>query len=263
METVAPDEVIATRDGRAGRLRLNRPKQLHALNTAMCEAMLGALEQWRTDPEVEAVIAERTVQRLKTLEAFDRLGAGFAIAARDLDMRGAGDLVGDQQAGHMKLIGVELYQFLLAAGLRAARGESVDRWTPELNFGVDGRLPAEWIPEAELRVTLYARLARIDNPGALDAFADELDDRFGAAPPEARTLLDIAAIRLAAADARIARIDAGPAAIALTPRLNFAGDVATAGLTDKNGRLILAERIEDAAQRLDRIRALLDALAPG
>jgi transcription-repair coupling factor (superfamily II helicase) len=213
-----------------------------------------------TDPEHP--IAERTVKRLKTLEAFDRLGAGFAIAARDLDMRGAGDLIGDEQAGHMKLIGVDLYQFLLAQALRAARGEPVDRWTPELNLGVAGALPAEWIPDPEIRVTLYARLARIEDQAGLDAFTDELEDRFGGAPPEARALLDVAAIRLAARDARIARIDAGPAAIALTPRPDFSGDAAAAGLAEKNGRLLLAERIEDAGERLDRVRALLDALSP-
>ncbi|WP_174280611.1 DEAD/DEAH box helicase, partial [Sphingomonas bacterium] len=133
-----------------------------------------------TDPDHP--IAERTVQRLRTLEAFDRLGAGFAIAARDLDMRGAGDLVGDEQAGHMKLIGVDLYQFLLANALRAARGEDTERWTPELHLDATGSLPAAWIGEDELRVSLYSRLARLDTTDALDAFADELADRFGQPP---------------------------------------------------------------------------------
>ena len=211
-----------------------------------------------TDPDHP--IADATVKRLKTLEAFDRLGAGFAIAARDLDMRGAGDLIGDQQAGHMKLIGVDLYQFLLEAGLRAARGEPVDRWTPQLNLGVEGRWPEEWVPEVETRITLYARLARVADAGELDAFVAEVEDRFGPPPPEARALLEIAAVRLAAAAARIARIDAGPAAIALTPRRDFAGDPAAAGLVAKGDRLLLAERIEDARERLDRLRDVLEAL---
>ena len=213
-----------------------------------------------TDPEHP--IAAATVKRLRTLEAFDRLGAGFAIAARDLDMRGAGDLIGDAQAGHMKLIGVDLYQFLLEAGLRAARGEVVERWTPQLNLGVAGRWPAEWIPEADVRISLYARLARIADAGALDALAAELEDRFGPPPPEARTLLDHATIRLAALEVAVERIDAGPAAIALTPRKDFAGDAGAAGLTDKNDRLLLAEAIDDPDARLERVRAILDALAP-
>jgi transcription-repair coupling factor (superfamily II helicase) len=208
-------------------------------------------------------IADATVKRLKTLEAFDRLGAGFAIAARDLDMRGAGDLIGDEQAGHMKLIGVDLYQYLLEAGLRVARGEPVDRWTPQLNLGAAGRWPADWVPEEEARITLYARLARIADQAALDAFTAELEDRFSQPPPEARALLDQAAIRLAAQDARIERIDAGPAAIALTPRRDFAGDAVAAGLVEKNGRLLLAERIEDPAARLARLTEVLDHLGGG
>ncbi|WP_425228071.1 DEAD/DEAH box helicase [Sphingomonas sp.] len=214
-----------------------------------------------TDPDHP--IAAATLKRLRTLEAFDRLGAGFAIAARDLDMRGAGDLIGDEQAGHMKLIGVDLYQFLLEAGLRAARGEEVERWTPALNLGAQGRWPADWVPEEEQRITLYARLARIADQAGLDAFTAEVEDRFGPPPPAVRALLDRAAIRLLAGDARIERIDAGPAAIAFSPRRDFAGDPAAAGLTEKNGRLLLTEGIDDIGVRLARVREVLEMLAPG
>ncbi|WP_375286821.1 helicase-related protein [Sphingomonas sp.] len=205
-------------------------------------------------------IAPRTLKRLRTLEAFDRLGAGFAISAQDLDMRGAGDLLGEAQAGHMKLIGVDLYQHLLEAALRTARGETVERWTPELNVGLAGRLPESWVPEVELRVSLYARLARAEDGAAIDALHAELEDRFGALPREAETLFALARIRGMAAAAKIARIDAGPGAIALTPRADFADDAEAAGLAWKGDRLILAERIEDATQRLARVETLLEAL---
>ena len=211
--------------------------------------------------EPDASIAEATLKRLRTLQAFDRLGAGFEISARDLDLRGAGDLVGEAQAGHMKLIGVDLYQFLLEAALRAARGEPVERWAPELNLEVIGSLPEGYIPDAEVRLGLYARLARLGSEGELEAFADELEDRFGPPPPEAETLVAVARVRRLAAEAGIARIDAGPAAIALTPRRDFAGDAGAAGLEERNGRLILAERIEEAGARLARVEALLAALA--
>ncbi len=207
-----------------------------------------------TDPD--AAIAPRTLKRLKTLEAFDRLGAGFAISARDLDMRGAGDLLGETQAGHMKLIGIDLYQHLLESALRAARGEEVERWSPELHVGIEGHLPAEWIPEEELRVTTYARLARVEDGDGLDALVDELEDRFGELPDAARLLFAVARVRVAARAAAIARIDAGPAAIALTPRKGVGA--VPGGLTEKNGRLILAERIEDPQARLERIAALLE-----
>jgi transcription-repair coupling factor (superfamily II helicase) len=207
-------------------------------------------------------IAEATIKRLRTLQAFDRLGAGFAISARDLDMRGAGDLLGETQSGHMKLIGIDLYQHLLGGALRAARGEHIERWNPELTLGLAGRLPESWIPDTDVRVVLYGRLARIEDGATLDAFADELEDRFGALPDEAALLLDIAAIRLLARDLGIARIISGPAAIALEPRdpLPAAG---AAGLVEKKGRWLLQEAIDDPLARLARLRALLELLAEG
>ncbi|WP_205481553.1 helicase-related protein [Sphingomonas arenae] len=210
-----------------------------------------------TDPEAE--IAARTLARLNTLAAFDRLGAGFAISARDLDMRGAGDLLSDEQSGHMKLIGVDLYQHLLEAAIREARGETVDEWTPVLNLGVGGRLTPEWIPEEETRVGLYIRLARITDVGGLEAFDDELADRFGELPEEVQRLLALARVRVLARAAEIEKIDAGPAAIAFTPRGELA---ATAGLEEKNGRLILKEAIEAPLERVARVEAVLSDLAP-
>ncbi|MBY9065149.1 DEAD/DEAH box helicase [Sphingomonas yunnanensis] len=212
-----------------------------------------------TDPEHE--IAPRTLKRLRTLEAFDRLGAGFAISARDLDMRGAGDLLGDTQAGHMKLIGIDLYQQLLEGALRRARGEEVERWTPELQLEVGGRLPESWIRDEEIRVTLYARLARIDGGEALDALEEELEDRFGAMPDEARALLAVARLRVDARAAGIAAVAAGPAAIALTPRPDVQVDAAAHGLEAKERRLLLRERIDAPDARLERAGALLRELA--
>ena len=204
-------------------------------------------------------IAERTLKRLRTLATFDRLGAGFDISAQDLDMRGAGDLLGDTQAGHTKLIGIDLYQHLLSGALRQARGEDAERWTPELHLGAAGGFPTEWIPEDDIRLTLYIRLSRITEAAALDAFEDELIDRFGALPEEAAALLARARVRLLARDAKVERIDAGAAAIALTPRRDFTADAADAGLVEKNGRFLLKEPTDDAT-RTDRVQALLEEL---
>ncbi|KQN00310.1 helicase-related protein [Sphingomonas sp. Leaf25] len=211
-----------------------------------------------TEPDRQ--VGEATMQRLRTLQAFDRLGAGFAISARDLDLRGAGDLVGEAQAGHMKLIGIDLYQFLLTRALRAVRGETVSRWVPEVHLGLAGCLPEIWIPEAEVRLTLYGRLARIGEEGALDAYEEELADRFGALPGEVQRLIDLKRVQLLACAAGIARIDAGPAAIALTPHGKAAMPEA-AGLAGKNGRWILAERIDDPADRLARVQEVLAEIA--
>ena len=210
--------------------------------------------------EPDAAIAPATMKRLRTMAALDQLGAGFAISARDLDLRGAGELLGEEQAGHMKLIGLGLYQHLLGQALRAARGEEVEDWTPELHLEVSGRLPEDWIPEAEVRINLYARLARLGSGAEIDAFADEIEDRFGSLPEEAARLIEIARIRQLARLARVARVDAGPAAIALTPRRDFEGDAKSALLVQKGERLLLSERTQADDARLARLRVLLDDL---
>ncbi|MCK8457326.1 TRCF domain-containing protein [Sphingomonas faeni] len=207
----------------------------------------------------DATIAEATLKRLRTLQAFDRLGAGFAISARDLDLRGAGDLVGEAQAGHMKLIGIDLYQHLFGRALRLARGEAVDDWVPELHLDVGGRLPETWIPEEEVRLSLYSRLARLEDVAALDQFEAELEDRFGRVPDPAHRLLLLARIRLRACAAGIRRIDAGPAAIAFTPNRRGA-EPPLAELVEKNGRWIAPRAVADPVERAAQVEALLDAL---
>jgi transcription-repair coupling factor (superfamily II helicase) len=208
-------------------------------------------------------MAPHTLARLNALQAFDRLGAGFAISARDLDLRGAGDLLSEEQTGHMKLIGVELYQHMLEGALREARGESVEEWSPVLNLDGGGRFDPEWIPEEDLRVGLYVRLARITDLAGLENFEEELIDRFGEPPEEAQHLLGLARLRVLAIEARIDRIDAGPAAIAFTPRGSFAGDPAAGGLEPSGERLLLREAIEDPRDRLARAEAILTELAAG
>jgi transcription-repair coupling factor (superfamily II helicase) len=160
----------------------------------------------------------------------------------------------------MKLIGVDLYQHLLGSALRAARGEDVERWTPELHLGLSGSLPESWIPEADVRLTLYVRAARLGSEAEIDAFEEELVDRFGALPDPATELMTKLRIGVAARHARIGRIDAGPSAIALTPRRDFAGDGGAHGLTSKGERLLLAQALDDGP-RIERVHALLEALA--
>jgi len=213
-----------------------------------------------TDPDAE--IAPHTLARLNTLQAFDRLGAGFAISARDLDLRGAGDLLSEEQTGHVKLIGVDLYQHLLEAALREARGQAVDEWSPVLNFEVGGRLNPEWIPEEDLRVGIYVRLSRIGDLAGLDAFEEELADRFGEPPEDARLLLAMARVRVLAREANIEKIDAGPAAIAFTHRCGFTGDPENGGLEQSNGRLLLRRSISEPLERLACAESILADLLP-
>jgi len=209
--------------------------------------------------EGEEVIGDQTLKRLRTLATYDRLGAGFDISAQDLDLRGAGDLSGETQSGHMKLIGADLYQHLLGLALRRTHGEEVDHWSPELHLGNTGALPESWIPEGNVRLALYVRLARIEDSAGIEAFREELIDRFGMLPRQAEALMARAHIRKAAKALNIERIDAGPAAIALTPRKGFDCDTQHVGMIEKNGRFLLVQECDDEL-RADKVQTLLEAL---
>jgi transcription-repair coupling factor (superfamily II helicase) len=191
--------------------------QLHQLRGRVGRGSRRGIVYLVTDPAGE--VGSGASKRLQTLQALQSLGAGFAISQRDMDLRGAGDLLGDQQAGHVKLIGIELYQHLLERALTQAGGETPPPdWTPQLQLDFGGAIPADYVPAPELRMDLYLRLARIREDRDLDAFADELADRFGAPPEAVLRLLEIARVRQACHHLGIARIDAGPQAVALTFR---------------------------------------------
>ncbi|MDX7950605.1 helicase-related protein [Lichenihabitans sp. Uapishka_5] len=162
-------------------------------------------------------LAPATARRLATLARLDRLGSGMAISAQDLDARGAGDLIGEHQAGHGHLIGLGLYQHLLQRALQALGSGQEDDWVPELHLGDAGALTEAYIPEPELRLNLYARLARASDAHDLDLLVEEIEDRFGPLPPEAAALLARARLRCLCRSHRIARVDVGPKAIAFTP----------------------------------------------
>ena len=162
--------------------------------------------------------AEHTKHRLATLARLDRLGSGLAISSQDLDARGAGNLAGEEQAGHMQLIGLGLYQHLLQLAIRRSQGEAAEDWMPELHMGGLGRLEAGYIPEPDVRLNLYARLARVADAHDLDMLLEETEDRFGPLPELAAALFACARLRCLCRAHSIARIDAGPKAIAFTPR---------------------------------------------
>jgi transcription-repair coupling factor (superfamily II helicase) len=188
----------------------------------------------------EGAIAERTVKRLRALTA--------------------GDLLGDAQAGHVKLIGVDLYQHMLSAAMRQARGEKDERWTPDIHAGAEGYLPEEWIPDPSIRLSLYIRLARLTEASEIDIFEEEMLDRFGTLPEPAERLLAQARLRSSAKDAKIMRIDVGQAGVALTPHADNDADLSQAGLEAKNGRWLL-QAPADAQPPLERAIMVLDRVA--
>ena len=161
-------------------------------------------------------LTEATRNRLATLEALDRLGSGFAISARDLDLRGGGALVGESQTGHVKLIGASLYQRVLARAVSAARGEAAEDPTPPRISVSAGGLPVDYAPDPAVRINLYARLAQTVTAEAVDDLAEEMEDRFGPLPEPAAALVTHARLSALARAAGVAQLVSGPKATALT-----------------------------------------------
>jgi len=159
-------------------------------------------------------LTEGAEKRLKVLQSLDTLGAGFSLASHDLDIRGAGNLLGEEQSGHIREVGFELYQSMLEEAIAAMKGsegaEAADRWSPEIALGIAVLIPESYVGDLQLRLGLYRRLATLEARRELDQFAAELVDRFGPLPREVEHLLDIMEIKGLCRQAGIAKVDAGP-----------------------------------------------------
>ncbi|NNF25249.1 MAG: transcription-repair coupling factor [Rhodobacteraceae bacterium] len=156
-------------------------------------------------------------KRLRVLGSLDSLGAGFTLASQDLDIRGAGNLLGEEQSGHVREVGYELYQSMLEeaiAKIRAGELEGLsdadDQWAPTINLGVPVLIPEEYVPDLDVRLGLYRRLSSLHTKIELEGFAAELIDRFGKLPREVNTLLLVVRIKAECKKAGIAKLDAGP-----------------------------------------------------
>ncbi|MEC8792723.1 MAG: transcription-repair coupling factor, partial [Pseudomonadota bacterium] len=173
-------------------------------------------------------------RRLEVMQTLDSLGAGFSLASHDMDIRGTGNLLGEEQSGHVKEVGVELYQHLLREAVMAARegrlsdnGQVTEDWTPQIQLGTPVLIPEAYVPDLSLRLGLYRRVAQLDDGQQIDAFAAELTDRFGPIPPEVTNLLDIIAIKQACKAANVAKVDAGPKGAVVAFRDNHFADPAS------------------------------------
>lgn len=211
-------------------------------------------------------LGEEAARRLGTLQALDRLGAGFAISAADLDQRGAGDLLGDRQVGHVKRVGLGLYQQMLAEALQRAQGRPPLQPPPQV-LGDVGFIPEEHVPEPETRIDLYHRIARAALPLQVGELADEIADRFGAVPPPLEALLRAASARALAGSLGVEQISLGPEGTALGFGAATAGkdyDKAIRRIPDLDWdgeRLLLRRGAEDPVEQLDDVADLLERLA--
>jgi transcription-repair coupling factor (superfamily II helicase) len=170
----------------------------------------------------EKPVTPQAERRLKVLQSLENLGAGFELASHDLDIRGAGNLLGEDQSGHIREVGYELYQEMLAeavAHLQAGiTAPAPDKWSPQIAVGTPVMIPEDYVPDLSVRLGLYRRLADLEDPAAVDAAAAEMVDRFGALPDEVRTLLEIVAIKALCRRANVERIEAGPKGAVVTFR---------------------------------------------
>ena len=154
-------------------------------------------------------------RRLKVLQSLDTLGAGFTLASHDLDIRGAGNLLGEEQHGNIREVGYELYQSMLEEEVATMRGtltaESENStWSPQINIGTSVLIPESYVADLQVRLGLYRRLADFTDQAEIDAYGAELHDRFGKPPVEVQHLLDIVSIKVLCKTANVQSVDAGP-----------------------------------------------------
>ncbi|MGR3503685.1 transcription-repair coupling factor [Pseudaestuariivita sp.] len=157
-------------------------------------------------------------KRLRVLSSLDTLGAGFTLASQDLDIRGAGNLLGEEQSGQMRDVGYELYQSMLEEAIAKIKSgeaeglteENDGQWAPQINLGVPVLIPEDYVPDLDVRLGLYRRLSGLQSKVELEGFAAELIDRFGKLPREVNTLLLVVRIKAECKKAGIAKLDGGP-----------------------------------------------------
>jgi transcription-repair coupling factor (superfamily II helicase) len=150
------------------------------------------------------------------MQTLDSLGAGFALASHDLDIRGAGNLLGEEQSGHIREVGVELYQHMLEDAVAEMKGAGEGRaapegeWTPQITVDVPVLIPEAYVTDLGVRLGLYRRIAALVGREEVDAFAAELIDRFGPLPVEVENLIRVVALKHDCRAAGVARVEAGP-----------------------------------------------------
>jgi transcription-repair coupling factor (superfamily II helicase) len=185
--------------------------QLYQLRGRVGRAKIRAYSYFTTPPN--RVLTETADKRLQVLAGLDSLGAGFQLATHDLDIRGAGNLLGDEQSGHIREVGFELYQSMLEEAILEAKAGGIDArpdiFSPQISVDAPILLPEAYVPDLDLRMGLYRRMNEFETREEIDPFAAELIDRFGPLPPETANLLKVIEIKMNARTAMVAKLDVG------------------------------------------------------
>jgi transcription-repair coupling factor (superfamily II helicase) len=221
-------------------------------------------------------LTDTATRRLEVLQSLDQLGAGFSIASHDMDIRGAGNLLGEEQSGHVREVGIELYQEMLEEAVSSMRqggdgGAMDDQWSPAINLGASVLIPESYVTDLNVRMSLYRRLSDLETRADIDAFAAELIDRFGPLPEEVTHLFEIVAIKQLALAAGVEKIDAGPKGGTIAFRNNaFANPVALVKLINQHSgtmkvrpdqKIVVSRNWPTPDDRLKGAKALLTQLA--
>lgn len=224
----------------------------------------------------DRVISPNAERRLRVLQSLDSLGAGFQLASHDLDMRGGGNLLGDQQSGHVREVGVELYQQMLEDAVNALQSgkneadEVADEWSPQINLGLSVLIPEAYVEDLGVRLGLYRRLADLKTEQEREAFAAELIDRFGPLPEATVQLLNVTAVKVTCKALGVAKLDAGPKGIVLSFRDDTAVDPAKLMMLVRSrpgkmklrpdSKLVIMGVPSDPKQRVQSVKGLLKEL---
>ncbi len=213
-------------------------------------------------------------RRLEVMQTLDTLGAGFTLASHDLDIRGAGNLLGEEQSGHIREVGIELYQQMLEEAVAEAKGAAARvpaaGWTPQIALGTPVLIPEGYVPDLDVRLALYRRIALLVDRQEIDAFAAELIDRFGKLPQEVENLLEIIAIKRLCRDAGVEKVEAGPKGAVIAFRDNkfarpeklvrYISRNATTTKIRPDQRVVFQRDWEEAPTRLKGLATLLGEL---
>jgi transcription-repair coupling factor (superfamily II helicase) len=188
--------------------------QLYQIRGRVGRSKTRAYAYMTTPPQRQ--VSEAAEKRLKVLSDLESLGAGFQLASHDLDIRGAGNLLGDEQSGHIKEVGYELYQSMLEEAIMDARAGGLRDdirprdLSPQINVDAPIMIPEDYVPDLDLRMGLYRRLNDVEDKAGIESFAAELIDRFGKLPEATDNLLQLIEAKLNAKKACIAKLDVGP-----------------------------------------------------
>ncbi len=219
-------------------------------------------------------------KRLEVMETLDTLGAGFQLASHDMDIRGAGNLLGEEQSGHIREVGVELYQEMLEEAVAMAKaGVDVDaeeaiseRWSPNINIGTSVLIPETYVEDLSVRMSLYRRLSDLESASEIEGFAAELIDRFGDIPPEVENLMDIMGIKILCRQANIDHVEAGPKGAVIGFHKGAANDPlkvmqwieskrGSIKIRPKDQRIIAIRHWETAEERVKGVQSLVKEIA--